>query len=198
MIFEHFAATRSIIAICEMLNAKGYTTKQIPLKNGGICGSISFAKNAVYRILRNRIYIGEIGNKGEWFPGEHTSIISKNLWARVVAAFDIESIQRSRRSRLRKNTSFLKGLLMEPMVTPSRPPAHERKMANFFVITSVTLPSPKATQTAHCHPCRPLYWKSWCWGAHNDSWPAQNFCCRYGKKWKGSNHRSTLTGFARS
>ncbi|WP_034837094.1 recombinase family protein [Endozoicomonas numazuensis] len=114
LIFEHFAATRSIIATCEMLNAKGYRTKQIPLRNGGFRGGIAFAKNAVYRILRNRIYMGEIGNKGEWFPAEHTAIISNDLWAKAVAAFDIESIQRSRQSRLRKNPSFLKGLLFGP------------------------------------------------------------------------------------
>ncbi|MGI9282428.1 MAG: recombinase family protein [Endozoicomonas sp.] len=114
LMFEHFVGTRSIIATCEMLNAKGYITKLISLKNGGFRGGITFAKNAVYRILRNRIYIGEIGNKGEWFPGEHTAIITNDLWARAVEAFDIESIQRSRKSRLRKNPSFLKGLLYGP------------------------------------------------------------------------------------
>ena len=114
LIFRTFVKTRSIIGTCEALNQKGYKTKAIPLHNGTVRGGLPFAKNTVYRILKNRIYIGEIGNKGEWFPGEHQPIVTMDLWAKTHGTFDIHAQLRSRESHNRKNPSFLKGLLFGP------------------------------------------------------------------------------------
>ncbi len=114
LIFKTFVRTRSIIQTCEILNYKGHRTKAIQLHDGTVRGNKPFAKNTVHRILRNRIYIGEIGNKGEWFPGEHKSIISKDLWAKACSTFDIHAQLRSRSSRQRNNPSFLRGLLVGP------------------------------------------------------------------------------------
>ena len=114
LIFRTFVKTRSIIATCEALNQKGYKTKAIDLRDGGVRGGLPFAKTSVYRILKNRIYIGEIGNKGEWFPGEHEPIVPMDLWAKAHGTFDVHAQLRSRESHNRKNPSFLKGLLFGP------------------------------------------------------------------------------------
>ncbi|WP_257265766.1 recombinase family protein [Endozoicomonas sp. ONNA2] len=106
--------TRSIIQTCEIVNSKGHRTKAIQLHDGSVRGDSSFVKNTVYRILRNRIYIGEIGNKGEWYPGEHEPIISMDLWAKAHGTFDVHAQLRSRSSKQRNNPSFLKGMLVGP------------------------------------------------------------------------------------
>ncbi|MCW7551762.1 recombinase family protein [Endozoicomonas gorgoniicola] len=111
LIFKTFVKTRSIIATCEVVNEQGHKTKQIPLRDGGSRGGIEFAKNTIHRILKNRIYIGEIGNKGQWYPGEHKPIITMDLWAKAHGTFDVHASLRSRESRHRKNPSFLRGLL---------------------------------------------------------------------------------------
>ncbi len=114
LIFKTFVQTRSIIQTCEIINQKGYRTKAIPLHDGSVRGDMPFAKNTVHRILRNRIYIGEIGNKGEWYPGEHEPVVSMDLWAKAHGTFDVHAQLRSRASRNRSNPSFLKGLLIGP------------------------------------------------------------------------------------
>ena len=113
-IFKTFIKTRSIITTCEELNKQGYRTKTIPLHDGTLRGGIPFAKNAIHRILKNRIYIGEIGHKGEWYPGEHSPIISMSLWAKAHGTFDVHAQLRSKESRQRANPSFLRGLIFGP------------------------------------------------------------------------------------
>ncbi|MGB1270531.1 MAG: recombinase family protein [Endozoicomonas sp.] len=114
LIFKTFVKTRSIIQTCEVINKKGYRTKAIPLHDGTVRGDSLFAKNTVHRILRNRIYIGEIGNKGEWYPGEHEPIIPMDLWAKAHGTFDVHAQLRSKSSKQRNNPSFLKGMLVGP------------------------------------------------------------------------------------
>ena len=113
-LFKTFVKTRSVIGTCELLNHKGYKTKEVTLKDGSTRGNVPFSKGAVHRILKNRIYIGEIGNKGQWYPGEHDSIISTDLWAKAQGTFDVHAQLRSKESRQRATPSFLRGLIFGP------------------------------------------------------------------------------------
>ena len=40
--------------------------------------------DALYLMLKNRIYRGEIVHKGKAFPGEHAAIVDEDLWRRVL------------------------------------------------------------------------------------------------------------------
>ncbi len=42
-------------------------------------------KKCVYRMLSNRVYIGEAVYNGERYPGEHDAIIDRETWDRVHA-----------------------------------------------------------------------------------------------------------------
>ena len=48
-------------------------------------GGKPFSRGALYLILRNRIYCGEIVHKGQSHPGEHPPIIDQPLWDAVQA-----------------------------------------------------------------------------------------------------------------
>jgi len=39
-------------------------------------------KKYLYRLLSNRIYIGEITHKGDSYPGQHDAIIDREIWDR--------------------------------------------------------------------------------------------------------------------
>ena len=51
----------------------------------GVIGGKPFSRGALYLILRNRIYCGEIVHKGQSHPGEHPPIIDQPLWDAVQA-----------------------------------------------------------------------------------------------------------------
>ena len=42
-------------------------------------------KGVIYKLLNNRLYLGEAVHKGESYPGEHEAIISQALWDKVHA-----------------------------------------------------------------------------------------------------------------
>ena len=52
---------------------------------GRVIGGKPFSRGALYLILRNRIFRGEIVHKGQSHPGEHTPIIDQPLWDAVQA-----------------------------------------------------------------------------------------------------------------
>ena len=41
------------------------------LSSGRVLGGGSFGRGALYHLLRNRIYLGEVVHKGIGYPGEH-------------------------------------------------------------------------------------------------------------------------------
>jgi DNA invertase Pin-like site-specific DNA recombinase len=72
-IFERFLAIGSATQLARSLHAEGVTSRSgKPIDKGGL-----------YKLLNNRVYIGEAVHRGKAYPGEHQPIISKNLWDKV-------------------------------------------------------------------------------------------------------------------
>jgi len=46
-------------------------------------GGIPFTYGPLAHFLKNRIYIGEIGHSGKWYPGEHNAIIDRKTFNKV-------------------------------------------------------------------------------------------------------------------
>ena len=67
------------------LRRRGIRSKERISKRGRKSGGVSYSRGAIYNILQNRIYLGEIEHKGQVYPGEHTRIVPSALWERVQA-----------------------------------------------------------------------------------------------------------------
>ena len=67
-------------------------------------------KGDIYKLLNNCTYVGEASHKGNVFKGEHTAIISRELWDAVHA-----NLSESARARANKNRAqspaLLRGLI---------------------------------------------------------------------------------------
>ena len=122
-IFKQFIKTQSQVETAENINAMGFRTKRIPLKNGGISGGKLFTRMTIYRLLHNRLYIGDIGHKGNWYPGEHDGIIKASLWQKAEALLQGDPQSRRVDSRNRHSPSFLRGFLFGPDNTALVPTA---------------------------------------------------------------------------
>ena len=84
MLFREYVETGSLAEACRRTTEAGYRTKKIVFKTDGrVSGGGSFIAKNGWHILRNRIYLGEIPHKGEWYPGEHEPLISAELWQQV-------------------------------------------------------------------------------------------------------------------
>ena len=69
-IFERFVELGSATVLATELADKGVRNKRGRLIDKGF----------LYKLLNNRVYIGEAVHKGTGFPGEHQAIIDQGLW----------------------------------------------------------------------------------------------------------------------
>ena len=69
----------------EELDGAGIVSKVRTASDGGRYGGQSLARGALYLMLQNRIYRGEIVHKGKSYPGEHKAIVNETLWDKVQA-----------------------------------------------------------------------------------------------------------------
>jgi DNA invertase Pin-like site-specific DNA recombinase len=82
-IFERFVAQPSVTDLVKDLRDQAVKTKAWKTKTGQIKGGREFDKNALYKLLNNRMYLGEIFYDGQWHPGIHVAIIDQPLWDSV-------------------------------------------------------------------------------------------------------------------
>ena len=129
-IFERFLKVGSAILLVKELNAEGHRTKSWTTQSGRVREGRLFNKGTLYKVLNNRVYIGEAVHKGKSYPGEHQAIVPMPLWDKVHAV--LAENTRSRANRTRAQTSaLLKGIVFGgngKAMTPS----HTRKNGRLY------------------------------------------------------------------
>jgi hypothetical protein len=82
-IFRRYAELGSVRLLKVELEARGVKSKSWTSASGRLIGGKAFSRGALYLMLRNRLYRGEIVHKGQSYPGEHTPIIDQPIWDTV-------------------------------------------------------------------------------------------------------------------
>jgi hypothetical protein len=82
-------------------------------------------KGFLYKLLRNRVYIGEAVHKGKSYPGEHKAIIDQLLWDKVQSILQVSPRTRANNSRA-QTPALLKGLIFTDTGT-AMTPTHTRR-----------------------------------------------------------------------
>ncbi|HSD35003.1 MAG TPA: recombinase family protein, partial [Alphaproteobacteria bacterium] len=78
-IFRRYAVLKSVRALKEELDRVGVVSKARRDRFGRETGGTPLARGALYRMLQNRIYRGEISHKDKAYPGLHEAIINASL-----------------------------------------------------------------------------------------------------------------------
>lgn len=78
--FTDFVRLRSPTELVRQLAMEGVTTKTLMNRQGVSCPSRPMSKTYAYRLLRNRLYRGEMMHQGVAYPGQHAAIIPTALW----------------------------------------------------------------------------------------------------------------------
>ena len=114
-IFEEMLTIGSPTLIAADLTAEGITTKAWTTQEGQTRSGTRIDKKYLHKLLRNRIYLGELSHKGNWYPGAHPPIIDRALWDKVHAVLAKDSHARSVETKIRSRTdALLRGLLYAP------------------------------------------------------------------------------------
>jgi site-specific DNA recombinase len=120
-IFRRYAELGSIRSLQGELEAQGLTSKCWTSASGRLWGGKPFARGALYLMLQNRIYRGEIVHKERSYPGEHAPIIDQELWDMVQARLAGNAAQANAGGRAAQ-PSLLAGMLFDSdgnRMTPS-------------------------------------------------------------------------------
>jgi len=114
-IFEEMLTIGSPTQIAANLTTEGITTKAWTTQEGQTRSGTRIDKKYLHKLLRNRIYLGELSHKGNWYPGAHPPIIDRALWDKVHAVLAKDSHARSVETKIRSRTdALLRGLLYAP------------------------------------------------------------------------------------
>jgi site-specific DNA recombinase len=84
-IFQRYVQLRSVRALKAELDAAGIKSKRRTLADGTPYGGQKLSRGALYLMLQNGLYRGEITHKGNAYAGEHPAIVDKLLWDQVQA-----------------------------------------------------------------------------------------------------------------
>ena len=112
VIFRRYAELGSVRLLKKELEVRGIKSKSWTTASGRRVGGQPFSRGALYLMLQNRLYRGEIVHKGQSHPGEHTPIIAQTLWDAVQAQLATNTAERNSGARTPR-PSLLAGRLFD-------------------------------------------------------------------------------------
>ena len=111
-LFHLYLEQRCVSRLKVQLDKEGIKSKERTSVAGNRSGGSLHSRGALYRILQNPIYVGEVHHRGNLYIGEHKAIIPRELWEQVQA--QLRSDNQGRRNGLKVNSpSLLVGLLQD-------------------------------------------------------------------------------------
>ncbi|MBF0185944.1 MAG: recombinase family protein [Magnetococcales bacterium] len=116
-IFRRFAEIGSATQLIQELAESGAVGK-----NG-----LPMDKGYLYRILNNRLYIGEVAYQGEIYPGEHQGIVERELWETVRTILATNTREPRSTSTRVQTPAVLRGIIRCGHCDRAMKPTYSRK-----------------------------------------------------------------------
>jgi site-specific DNA recombinase len=111
-IFRRYIELKSVRELKEDLDGAGIVSKVRTASDGSRYGGQPLGRGAIYLMLQNRIYRGQIVHKDKGYPGEHEAIIDETLWNDVQAILAENRFDRAR-GKTGHQPSLLTGILFD-------------------------------------------------------------------------------------
>jgi hypothetical protein len=110
-IYRRYLDLGSVLALQPDLQEHGIASKS---------GNATFSRGALYLLLQNRLYRGQVCHKGQPYPGEHEAIVEEELFNAVQAQLERNRVERSTATN-RDGGNLLMGLLWDGCGRPMAP-----------------------------------------------------------------------------
>jgi site-specific DNA recombinase len=111
LIYRRYIDLKCLRLLKAELDQKGIVSKRRTNSSGHHPGGVPFTYGPLAYLLKNKTYLGQMGHKGAWFPGEHDAIIDPTLFNTVQDLMKSHSV--TRRQQRSDNKAPLKGLLFD-------------------------------------------------------------------------------------
>ena len=124
--YEEFGCVR---LLKEDLDRRGVVSKRRTSKTGIESGGHSFSRGALYALLSNPIYVGEIRHKNLRHPGQHQAVVDRAVWDRTQQQLQEHRVRTKSHYAGREKSPLIGRLVDEngDGLTPSHARKGERK-----------------------------------------------------------------------
>lgn len=138
-IFRGYIEHGTLTALMKHLDANGIVTKRTRRRDGSQRGGVRFGKGALAYLLRNRVYVGEIAHKDQWYPAEHPPIVDRETFDAVQAALSRQGETQARRRLAGQDLFPLTGRIFDDRGNRMTPTVARKNCAHYRYYVSSAL-----------------------------------------------------------
>jgi DNA invertase Pin-like site-specific DNA recombinase len=117
-IFARYVELGSVHALQRELGACAIVSKRYRTQRGREVGGTPFSRGALFHLLRNRLYLGQIVHRGAVYDGEHDAIVDVELFDAVQRSLDANARRHGARGEQRMVRAPLTGKLFDAAGEP--------------------------------------------------------------------------------
>jgi len=117
LIFRLYIELRAVHRVREELDRRLIVSKQWVSRGNVRHGGFPFGRGALYHLLANPIYVGEIRHKSITYPGQHEAIVEGTTWQRVQEMLS-QKAAHPRGQTVRRSPGLLMGKLFDESGEP--------------------------------------------------------------------------------
>ena len=140
VLFRRYLKLGSVYRLLTELNERGIVSKRRVTAKGHELGGQPFSRGAMFHLLQNRVYVGDIVHKGKLFDGQHDAIVEPALFDEVQALL---AAHRKTRATALRETSPLAGRLFDASgrrMSPTHSRGARGSIYRYYVQSSVQGP----------------------------------------------------------
>ena len=137
-IFQRYLALKSVRALQEALAEAGIRSKRRMRPDGSGYGAQPLSRGALYLMLQNRLYRGEVSYKGHTYAGKHEATVDEPLWDSVQKTLAANRVERATGARA-KAPSLLAGMVFDAESHRLTPTHAVKKGARYRYYVSTSL-----------------------------------------------------------
>jgi DNA invertase Pin-like site-specific DNA recombinase len=117
LIFRLYLDLKTLRRVREELDRRSVISKQWVSRGNVRHGGFPFGRGALYHLLANPVYVGEIRHKNVTYPGQHEAIIERATWQRVQEMLS-QKAAHPRGRTVRRSPGLLMGKLFDQSGEP--------------------------------------------------------------------------------
>ena len=134
-LFERYKDTGCVSGLKKELDSNNVLSRRRRTAKGNSVGGRRYSRGALYAILQNPIYIGEIRHKDKTYKGQHEAIIPEDLWNEVQELLK-NGGNATRGISKPQQTNLLKGILFDcegTRYSPVRAKKGDKKAYRYYI-----------------------------------------------------------------
>ncbi|WP_421936504.1 recombinase family protein [Phenylobacterium sp.] len=112
MIFGRYLELGSVHGLKRWLDSQGVRSKAYTTSKGVPRGGALFSRGALFHLLKNRTYLGEVPHRDQSYPGAHPAIVDVEVFEAVQTLLASQTRRHADRP-LRSSSAWLKGRIFD-------------------------------------------------------------------------------------